>query len=98
DEEDLVEDGAAIGRIEPMGEPELDGRSHVYTLQFPPQEHKIGGSAVDPADERVFAVEVDDERGTIRLRRGKTRIDEPLPRALIPPKPLVAVEQREAVL
>jgi uncharacterized protein len=43
-------------------------------------------------------VRVDDEHGTVTLRRGKRLEDVPLPRALIPPEPLPTRVQRDAVL
>jgi AAA domain len=73
-------------------------QSLVYTLSFPPQEHKIGGEALDPAAQKLCNVRVDDERGLVALRRAKNRRDEPLPRALIPPEPLPTWVQRDAVL
>ena len=98
DEDELIESSETIGGLELVGEPELDGRSHNYTLKFPAQEHKIGGPAVDPASEKNYDVKVDDERGLVTLRRGVARIDEPLPKALIPGEPLPTWKQRDAVL
>ena len=97
-EDELVEDTDTIGAIELAGEPVRDKRSFVYTLAFPAQEHKIGGSCEDPATENTYDVEVDDERGLIRLRRSVERAQEPLPRALIPSGPLGTRTQRDAVL
>jgi uncharacterized protein len=97
DEEELIEDGDTIGGLELIGEPVLDKRSFVYTLKFPPQEHKIGGGCVDPATEKGYDVKVDDEHGRLAFRRSKTRVDEPLPRALVPSKPIGDYEQRDAV-
>jgi predicted RecB family nuclease len=98
DEEELIEDTDTIGGLTPVGEPEEDRQSLVYTLSFPPQEHKIGGEALDPAAQKLCNVRVDDERGLVKLRRAKNRRDEPLPRALIPPEPLPTWVQRDAVL
>jgi uncharacterized protein len=74
-----------------------DKQSLVYTFRFPPQEHKIGGDAVDPTTEKRYDVAVDDEHGIVTLRRSTRRADEPLPRALIPPPPIGDYEQRDAV-
>ena len=41
---------------------------------------------------------VDNEQGTVTLKRGKKLADEPLPLALIPPEPLPTWVQRDAVL
>jgi uncharacterized protein len=98
DEDELVEDTDTIGAITPAGEPAEDKQSLVYTLAFPPQEHKIGGPCEDPATGKSYDVAVDDEHGLITLRRAKRRAEEPLPRALIPPEPLPTWVQRDAVL
>ncbi|MGE5691396.1 MAG: DEAD/DEAH box helicase, partial [Pseudomonadota bacterium] len=97
DEEELLDDGDTIGGLELQGEPVADKQSFVYTFTFPPQEHKIGGEAVDPATEKGYHVTVDDERGTVTLRRAKHRAEEPLPQALTPPQPLQTWVQRDAV-
>jgi predicted RecB family nuclease len=98
DEEELLDDGDTIGGLELVGEPVLDKQSLVYTFSFPAQEHKIGTVGVDPETERQYSVVVNDEQGTVTLRRGKRLADEPLPRALIPPEPLPTWVQRDAVL
>src|SRR5207244_1170741 len=67
DDEELIEDGDTIGGLMPVGEPELDKQSFVYTLSFPPQEHKIGGDCVDPATQKGYHVRVDDEHGLVYL-------------------------------
>lgn len=99
DDDELFDDGDTIGGLELVGEPELDKKSLIYTFAFPAQEHKIGGEAVDPANEEQYDVKVDDELGLVQLRRSLKR-DEvlPLPIALIPPQPLRTPEQRAAVL
>jgi uncharacterized protein len=98
DDEELFEDGDTIGGLELVGEPVKVKSSYEYTFEFPAQEHKIGSEAVDPKTERPCRVKVDDERGTVTLRRGVKLADEPLPRALIPPRPLPTWVQRDAVL
>jgi predicted RecB family nuclease len=97
DAEELIEDGDTIGGLELAGEPEPDKQSLVYTFEFPPQEHKIGGKCVDPATEKSYDVQVNDEHGVVTLRRAKRRENEPLPRALIPTRPIGDYEQRDAV-
>ena len=52
-DDELVEDGDTIGRLELVGEPELDRQSLVYTLTFPPQEHKIDHRRRRPAHGEV---------------------------------------------
>jgi predicted RecB family nuclease len=98
DEEELLDSSETIGGLEVAGEPVPVKQSLEYTLEFPLQEHKIGGRAVDPATETLHDVRVDDERGTVTFRRSVKKAGEPLPRALIPPEPLPTWTQRDAVL
>jgi predicted RecB family nuclease len=98
DPEELIEDTDTIGGLELVGEPVEVAKSLEYTFRFPPQEHKIGGAAVDPATEARYAVRVDDELGRVVLRRSVEKKDEPLPAALIPSTPLPTWVQRDAVL
>jgi predicted RecB family nuclease len=97
DEDDLIEDTDTMGGLELVGEPVEDGQSLVYTFTFPPQEHKIDGRAADPKTENVYDVATDDERGTVTVRRSKSRADEPLPQALIPPRPIPDWNHRDSV-
>jgi uncharacterized protein len=97
DAQELIEDTDTIGGLELAEQPELDRSSLVYTLAFPEQEHKISGDGVDPATGKAYSVTVDDERGLLRLWRGKHRADEALPKALIPPQPIHDREQRAAL-
>jgi uncharacterized protein len=104
DEERLTEiDNEALGRlsdvgIEPVPVPP-PARSLIYTLQFPPQEHKISaGNFIDPATERGVTVEsIDNATGTLRISRATKRAGEPLPRALIPGGPYDTRVQRAAL-
>jgi predicted RecB family nuclease len=98
DPEELIEDTDTIGGLELVGEPVPVAKSLEYTFRFPPQEHKIGGLAVDPATEQRYPVAVDDELGQVTLRRSLEKVDEPLPAALIPSTPLPTWVQRDAVL
>ena len=98
DEEELIESSETIGGLELAEEPVPVKKSLEYTMRFPPQEHKIGGGAVDPATERRFDVRVDDELGLVTFKRGLASEDEPLPKAFIPASPLHTGVQRDAVL
>jgi predicted RecB family nuclease len=98
DEEELLDDGDTIGGLELAGQPVQVKRSLEYTFSFEAQEHKIGTEAVDPDTERPYHVRVDDEHGTVTLRRGIDLAEKPLPRALIPPRPIPTWTQRDAVL
>jgi predicted RecB family nuclease len=101
--EELVEDPESIGCLEadPRTPPELRKKSLVYTLRFPPQDHKLGpGSADDPATGKSAGeiLEIDDATGTLRLVRGPKVAALPLPRALIAGGPYDDRPQRDAVL
>jgi uncharacterized protein len=99
DDEELLEDSGAIGGLVSMGTPVPDKRSFIYTFKFPAQEHKIRGNGVDPATKNPYVgVVVDDDAGIVTLRRAKARSEEPLPRALVPGKPLKDDKQREAIV
>ena len=98
DEEELLTDGDTIGGLELVSGPEEVGKSHAYVFEFPAQEHRIGGEALDPAIEKIWHASVDDEAGRVTLTRSAKRADEPLPRALVPPAPIPTWVQRDAVL
>jgi uncharacterized protein len=87
--EELAEfDVEAIGGIEPAGGPVPAAKSLSHPFTFPAQQHKL-----DPGDE-VFDPQtlahaghiesLDDEQGTLWLKRGPKLEDVPLPRSLIP--------------
>ena len=97
DGEELVEDTDTIGGLELAAEPVPDKQSLVYPLSFPPQEHKLGSEGVDPSTEKGYAIEVDDERGIVYLRRARRRADEPLPAALVPRAPIGDAVKRDAL-
>jgi len=97
DEDELLEDTATIGGLKLVGEPVEDGHSLVYTFEFPPQEHKIDGRCFDPATVRGYSAQVDDELGTLTIRRAKDRAEEPLPQALIPGPPIPDWRHRDAI-
>jgi uncharacterized protein len=98
DPEELEGSSETIGGLELTGEPVQIKQSYEYTLEFPAQEHKIGGPAIDPATEKRYNVRVDDEQGTVTFRRAVALAAEPLPKALIPPEPFPTWTQRDAVL
>jgi len=74
--------------LEPAGPPVGSGQSLVYPFTFPAQEHKLGAhdDVFDPAT--GFGAgsieELNEEAGTLRLRRGPSLAETPLPRSLIP--------------
>jgi predicted RecB family nuclease len=100
--EELTElDREAIGGLEPAGPPVGSGESLVYPFTFPPQQHKLaaGEGVFDPSTGFWAGTidELDDERGTLSLRRGTTLAESPLPRALIPGGPLPTKVQQAAL-
>lgn len=103
DEEQLTElDPEALGGLTDAGVERplpAPARSSIYTLRFPPQEHKIGpGDYVDPATEKGVCVErVDDGKGIVEIRRATARQGEPLSDALIPGTPYDTRAQRAAL-
>ena len=98
DDEELVRNRNTLGGLVPDGEPYKVKQSWWYPFSFEAQEHKIHKTGVDPSTERGFDVEVDNEHGTLQLRWGREQAEEPLPTALMPPKPLHAKPQRAALL
>ncbi len=96
-DDELVEDTDTIGRLQLDGAPEEDGQLLIYTLTFPPQEHKLSHDGIDPRTKKSYDIAVDDEAGRVRLSRRKNRAEEPLPTGLIPPAPIEDHEQRAAV-
>jgi uncharacterized protein len=99
DDDELVRDRTAIGGLEWDGKPpEVEGQSHAYRMAFPPQEHKISGTAHDPRTRARFRVRVDDDNGIVTVLRGVDRMDEPLPEGLTPGPPIPNWVIREALL
>ncbi len=101
--EELVDDSESIGCLEadPSVSPEPRKRSLVYTLRFPPQDHKLGpGLADDPATGSSAGeiIEIDDASGTLRISRGPKFAGVPLPEAIIPERPYDVRQQRDAIL
>ncbi len=100
--DELEEDPEAIGNlIRVEGEDRVeDGRSCIYEMAFPPQEHRLKADKTyeDPAIGRGLVVtDINNARGRIWVKRGTDRSDEPLPCALIPGRPIGNDEQRAAL-
>ena len=99
DDDELVEDRTAIGRLVHDGAaPEVEGKSHAYRMRFPPQEHKLSSEGFDPDTRVGFRLRVDDDQGVVTLLRSTAREDEPLPRGLTPGGPYRDGVKREALL
>src|SRR5205823_3865357 len=100
--EELQErDTDSIGGFERAGPPVGSGGSLVWPFRFPAQQHHLGeGDGVyDPATGgpagKIEAL--DEEAGTLSLRRGPTLEDAPLPAALIPGGPYDTRVQQAAL-
>ena len=99
--DELVEDGEAIGRLEPEGAPRRAVRSLDHRFRFPAQQHKLapGDAPVDPATGKSAGTieELDEATGVLVLRRGPSLASVPYPTALIPPGPYDTRAQRGAL-
>ncbi len=100
--EELQErDSDAIGGLVPTGPPTGSGESLVWPFTFPEQQHHLGAGdqVYDPATGGSAGTieELDEEAGTLRLRRGPSLEDVPLPESIIPGGPYQTPEQRAAL-
>jgi predicted RecB family nuclease len=100
--EELVEDAESIGCLaqEKNTTPIARKKSLIYTLKFPPQDHKLApGSAHDPTTSKNAGeiLEIDDTTGTLKLLRGPKLSGTALPKALIPEGPYRDSDQRMAL-
>ncbi len=95
------DDPEAIGDLAPADDVPLGevAQSYLHPLRFPPQQHKLGpGIAVDPETQRGYEIpRIDDGAGLVWLKRGRAAVNRPLPRALIPAKPIPQVAQQAAL-
>jgi predicted RecB family nuclease len=100
--DELEEDPEALGNLARVDGVEAveDGKSLVYEMSFPPQEHRLKADNryEDPAIKRgLIVTDIDNAHGKIRVMRGADREKEALPRALIPGGPLDNDAQRAAL-
>jgi uncharacterized protein len=100
--EELQErDTDSIGGLVQDGPPIGSGNSLVWPFIFPEQQHHLGeGDGVhDPATgDRAGSIDaLDDEAGTLLLRRSSRLDDVPLPRAIIPVGPIQTTAMRTAL-
>jgi uncharacterized protein len=101
--DELFDDTDAITGLMPTSDPPVQKKqSHVYTLEFPPQEFKL---KVDADVEAPFGegaagtIEwIDASTGRLGLRRGTKRHEEPLPAAVIACGPIPDKAQRAAIV
>ncbi len=100
--EELQErDAHAIGGLEHAGPAVGAAKSLLWPFRFPAQQHHLGGGSdvFDPATGgpagKIEAL--DEEAGTLSLRRGASLDEVPLPAALIPGGPYKTPEQQAAL-
>jgi uncharacterized protein len=107
-DEELTDDGEALGCLEHDGEEPLDlsianprARSLEWTFTFPPQQHQFDDGDVgdDPREggTRWHVSDVDNAAGLIRLRRSRELRDAPLPTSLVPDGPIGTRPQQAAM-
>jgi predicted RecB family nuclease len=100
--DELEEDPEALGNLTRVDGVEAveDGKSSVYEMSFPPQEHRLKADSTfeDPAIKRgLYVADIDNAHGRIWVKRGTDRAGEELPRALIPDGPIRNDAQRAAL-
>ena len=99
-DDELFEDREALAGLEYEGVVGTVKRSQVHRYRFDPeQDHKMGvGNQADPRSGKgVTVVALDDEQGTIDIKRG-VGSDAEHPRSLVPPKPRGDSEQQRALI
>jgi predicted RecB family nuclease len=107
-DDELVDDGEAIGCLEHDGAEPFDlstvnqrARSHEWTFRFPPQQHHFDEDdhTEDPREGGTnwTVSAIDNETGTIRLRRGDKHLDAPLPTSIVRGPPFRTGTQRAAL-
>ena len=100
--EELEErDSSAIGGLVQAGPPLGSANSLIWPFTFPAQQHHLGGGdqVYDPATGGPAGniESLDEEAGTLSLRRGPKLEDMPLPSALIPGGPYDTKVQQAAL-
>jgi uncharacterized protein len=102
-EEELVEDAECLAglRLHPRIPPVREKRSIVYTYTFPPQETKLRAGDAPLCSDRLepagTILSLDEERRTVRIKRGMTKGELPERLSLVPGKPIDAKVLRDAV-
>jgi predicted RecB family nuclease len=100
--EELLEDSESIGAAEHDGAaPVEDGKSQIHAFRFPVQQHRLDpGDGVHDPVERAYAgqiIELDSLAGTLKLKRGPSLEERPIPKALIPGGPFTTRDQQAAL-
>ena len=106
-DEELVDDGEALGCLEHDGSEPVDldresaSKSLEWTFTFPPQQHQFdeGDGGEDPREDGTgwTVSAIDNATGAVTLRRGKAMRDERLPTSLVPGGPFRTKAQQAAL-
>ena len=107
-DEELADDGEALGSLEHDGAEPVDlsianprAKSLEWTFTFPPQQHQFdeGDGGEDPREEGTgwTVSTIDNATGVVRLRRSKEMRDAPLPTSLVPGGPIGTKAQQAAL-
>jgi predicted RecB family nuclease len=101
--DELRQDTEAIAYVTPVpgGMPIQDGKSMVHTLAFADQEFKLrdGAKVREPIEGKAAGEIMSiDLRGTLRLRRGPSLADVPIPNALVAEGPVPTDAQRASLV
>ena len=101
-EDELIEQREPIGGLRPIGEPRQEKQSLVYTLGFPPQDHKVDpeSGGTDPVTRKGAGeiLSIDNVHGRLELKRGWSFTGVPLPRSLVPTLVVPTKEHEESLL
>jgi predicted RecB family nuclease len=107
-DEELADDGEALGCLEHDGEEPVDlslenrrARSLEWTFSFPPQQHQFDedDGGFDPREEGTSwtVSAIDNATGVVRLRRSRDLRGAPLPTSLVPGGPIGTKAQQAAL-
>ncbi|HEY4137107.1 MAG TPA: TM0106 family RecB-like putative nuclease, partial [Casimicrobiaceae bacterium] len=99
--DELLDDAESIAGLMPIGATVKDNNCVIQTLTFPAQQYKLGprDTPTDPATKKAAGtiVAIEENAGTLTLRRGPSLKNVPLPRALVPSGPYNTNAQRHAL-
>jgi predicted RecB family nuclease len=100
--EELYEDGDAIAGLRFVGQVGIDKQSVIHRYAFDPRQEftiGVGDAPVDPSTGQSTGTvfDVDNQSGTIDLRRGRKRQLLPHPEELLPGEPYGTAELRDAL-
>jgi uncharacterized protein len=101
-DEELVDDGEALGCLEHDGQESVPAKKSLeWAFTFPAQQHHFdeGKGGEDPQEGGTgwTVTELDNATGTVTLSRGKAKRDERLPTSLVPGGPFPTKAQQGAL-